>query len=117
VRLSVLTAGGWRAWAAARGGFERRLAGRESPAVTGPHIESETRRGKDYVRVSVVMTVDAADVARALTAALRVFRWAAGDDAGGWDMAAAAEVRPEAPLSGLMGVLVTTDPPAPQGAP
>jgi len=64
------------------------------------------------------MTADAADVARALTAAWRVFRWAAGDDAGGWDMAAAAaEVRPEAPLRGLMGVLVTTDPPAPQGAP
>jgi hypothetical protein len=44
--------------------------------------------------VSVVMTVDAPDVARALTAAWRVFRWAAGDDAGGSDTAAAAaEVR------------------------
>jgi hypothetical protein len=68
--------------------------------VTGPHIEAETRRGANYVRVSVVTTVDAADIARALTAAWRVFRWAACDDAGGWDMSAAsAEVRPREPLT------------------
>jgi len=71
------------------------------PAVTGPHIEREVRRGANYVRVAIIMTVDAADVARALTVAWRIFRWAAGDDSAGWDMAAAsAEVRPEVPLSG-----------------
>jgi hypothetical protein len=73
----VPRAGGWRAWGAVRGDFEHRLAGQESPAVTGPLIEGEVRRGANYVRVAIIMTVDAADVARALTAAWRVFRGAA----------------------------------------
>jgi hypothetical protein len=42
VRLSVPRNGGLRAWGAVSGGFERRLAAEESPAVTAPRIESET---------------------------------------------------------------------------
>jgi hypothetical protein len=92
-----------RAWGAVSGDFERRLAGQEGGAVTGAHIESETRRGKDSVRVTIAMTVSAPDVAQALVTAWRAFRKAAGDDTAGWDMASAsAEVRPEAPLSGLV---------------
>src|SRR5260370_20125758 len=96
VHLSVPRTGGVRAWGAVSGDFERRLAGQESAAVIAPHIESETRRGRDYVRVTVVITVSAPDVAQALTAAWRAFRKAAGDDAAGWDMASAtAEIVPQ----------------------
>ena len=95
VRLSVPRSGGWRAWGAVRGDFERGLARQQSRAVTGVHIVSETRRGRDYVRVTIALTVDAPDVARALTAAWRAFQRAASDDPAGWDMASAtAEVRP-----------------------
>jgi hypothetical protein len=86
--------GGWREWAASRSDFEQRLAGLESPAVAAAEIESEIRRGSDYVRVTITAAVDAAE---ALTAAWGAFRLAAGDDAAGWDMtAASAEIRPEA---------------------
>jgi hypothetical protein len=77
---------GWRAWGAVSGEFERRLAGQESPAVIAPRIESETRRGKDYVRVTISMTASAPDVAQALTAAWWAFRKAASDDTAGWDL-------------------------------
>ena len=96
VRLSVPRRGGWRAWGAASGNFERRLAEQESAAIIAPHIEDETRRGRDYVRVTVVMTIGAPDIAQALTAAWWVFRRAAGSDTAGWDLAGAtAEVQPE----------------------
>ena len=99
VRLSVPRVGGTRAWGSAAGDFERRLAQQESATVAGPHVESLTRRGRDYLRVTIEMTVTAADPARALTVAWRAFRKAAGEDAAGWDIAgAAAEVRPEARL-------------------
>jgi len=95
VRLSVPRRGGWRAWATARGEFERRLAEQESAAVLAARIDSEVRRGRDHVRVVVAATVEAADVAEALDRAWWVFRKAAGDDAEGWDTAGAtAEVRP-----------------------
>jgi hypothetical protein len=95
VRLSVPRVGGWRAWGAVPGGFERGLARQHSRAVTEVHIVSETRRGRDYVRVIIASTVDAPDVARALSAAWRAFQRAASDDPAGWDMASAtAEVRP-----------------------
>jgi hypothetical protein len=71
-----------------------RLAERQSPAIAA-HIDSWIRRGRDYLQVVIVATVDAADVAGALDLAWRVFRKATGDDAEGWDMAGAtAEVRP-----------------------
>jgi hypothetical protein len=47
------------------------------------------------VAVTVLMTVTAPDVAGALAVGWDVFREAAGDDAGGWDMgSASAEIRP-----------------------
>lgn len=96
VQLGVPRVGGMVAWRAAAGDFGRRLAGRESSEVIAPRVDREVRRGRDSVRVVIVMTVDAGDVAEALTVAWRVFTEATGDDAAGWDMAAAAaEVRPE----------------------
>lgn len=83
------------AWGAAAGGFERRLAGQESATVIAPRVDREARRGRDFVRVVIVMTVDAGDVAEALAVAWWAFRKAAGEDVVGWDVAAAtAEVRP-----------------------
>ncbi len=100
VRLSVPRTGSVRAWGAVSGDFERRLDGQQSAAVTGPRVESETRRGRDYIRVTISMTVSAPDVAQALVTAWRVFGKAAGDDAAGWDTAgASAEVRPGLPLT------------------
>jgi hypothetical protein len=98
VRLSVPRRGGLRAWRAASDDFDRALAGQESATVVAPRVEAENRRGGDYVRVVVVATVRAADVAEALDLAWQVFRQAAGDDPAGWDMTAAmAEVRPAKP--------------------
>jgi hypothetical protein len=83
-------------WLHATGEFERRLAEQHSQSVIAPHIESQTRRGRTYVAVNVLMTVLAPDVAEALATALDTFRQAAGDDEAGWDMASArAEVWPE----------------------
>jgi hypothetical protein len=45
--------------------------------VAGPHVDSLTRRGRDYLRVTIAMTVTAADPAQALTVAWRAFRKAA----------------------------------------
>jgi hypothetical protein len=95
VRLSVPRRGGWRAWGAVRGEFERRLAEQGTAAVAA-RVDSEVRRGRDYVRVVIVMTVDAADVAEALDMAWWAFQKAAGEDLAGWALAEAeAEVRPE----------------------
>lgn len=95
VRLSVPRRGGVREWGAASDAFERGLAQQESPVVIAPQVEGETRRGRDYVRVAVVMAVAAADVGEALTLAWRGFCQAAASDLAGWDLdAGAAEVRP-----------------------
>jgi hypothetical protein len=77
VRLSVPRAGGWRAWGTVRDEFERQLAEQES-AAAALHMDSEIRRGRDYVRVVIVATVDAGDVAEALDLAWWAFRKAAG---------------------------------------
>lgn len=61
VRLSVPRTGGYRQWGAVSGEFERRLEEQESPAVTA-RVDSEVRRGHDYVRVALVLTVDAVDL-------------------------------------------------------
>ena len=90
---------------AVSGDFERRLAEQESPAVIVPHIESEARRGRDYVRITVSVEVSAPDVTPALTAPWSVFRQAASDDTAGWDLSSAtAEVWPEGPLTAKPGV-------------
>jgi hypothetical protein len=100
VRLSVPRIVGWRGWGAVSGEFERRLVEQASRAVTSARLESESRRGRDYVRVTVLVTVEAADVAQAMAATWRVFRKAAGDDIAGWDLpGAAAEIRPVEPLT------------------
>ena len=80
---------------AVSGQFGRRLGEQESSAVIDAVIESQSRRGLDYVRVIVALTVAALDVAGALDQPWRAFRKAADDDAAGWDMASVtAEVRP-----------------------
>ena len=66
VRLTVPRRGAWRAWRAVSGTFEHRLAGQGSDVVLAPRIDRELRRGRDYVRVVVVATVVAGDVAEAL---------------------------------------------------
>jgi hypothetical protein len=66
----------------------------EQPGFS-PHVEKESRRGRDYVRVTVGMTVMAADVAQALVIAWRAFKRAAAEGIEGWDTASAsAEVQP-----------------------
>jgi hypothetical protein len=96
VRLTVARRGGVIQWLRASGDFERRLAEQQDPPVADAHIDSETRRGRDYVAVRILMTVEAADVAGALTAAWDAFQQAVGDDLAGWDLASAkAEVAPE----------------------
>jgi hypothetical protein len=96
VRIDVPRTDGRREWGIAAGGFERRLAEQESLSVTGPHIESETRRGRDYVRIRVAVTIGAPDLGQAAVAAWGVFREAAGDDLAAWDLdAASAEIQPE----------------------
>jgi hypothetical protein len=95
VRLTVPRRSGMRAWGRARDEFEARLAGQVSDTVIAAEIECEFRRGRDYVRVAVAVTVDAPDVAEALDTAWWIFRKAASADAEGWDMAAAvAGVKP-----------------------
>jgi hypothetical protein len=88
VRISVPRHGGWRAWLPLSGPFEQRLAAQEGAAVIAAQVESETRRGRDYVCVNVMVTAAAADIADAVGIAWRAFRGAAGDIAG-WDMASA----------------------------
>lgn len=94
VTIDVPRSSGWRAWNADRTQFDARLIAQERPPVLGAAVERETRRGSDYVRVRVAVTVEAADVAQAVTLAWAAFQAAAGAP-GAWDMAAAtAEARP-----------------------
>ena len=69
VQLTVPRRDGWRAWGPVRGGFERALADPPGSAIASAEVASEHRRGADYVRVTVAMTVDARDVADALAIA------------------------------------------------
>ena len=99
IQLTVPRRGGWRARGPVRAGLERALADPPGSAIAAAEIASEHRRGADYVRVTVVMTVDARDVADALAIAWDAFRSAARDDLAGWEVTAAtAEVQPEPPL-------------------
>jgi hypothetical protein len=96
VLIEVPRVGGWREWGAAAAGFEHRLAAQESASVIAPRVESEARRGRDYVRIRVSATVDAADVGQAAVAVWGAFLEAAAEDATAWDMAdASAEIRPQ----------------------
>ena len=96
VRLIVPRRSGWRAWGVVRADFERALADAVDPAIASAEIASELRRGVDYVRVTVAVTVIATDVADALSIAWDTFRSAAQDDPAGWEVAdATAQVQPE----------------------
>jgi hypothetical protein len=97
VRLSVPRLGGRREWEVIRDGFEDALASQRSPVVTGLRFDSEFRRGRDYVRVVMMATADAEDLADALGLVWQAFGEASSMD-NGWDLAAAsAEVTPVAP--------------------
>jgi hypothetical protein len=88
--------GGLRAWGLAEPDFQRRLAIQDRARITDPGIEGQSRRGRDFLRVTIKMTVTAADVGQALVIAWRAFRRAAGEDLDGWDLATvSAEVWPE----------------------
>jgi hypothetical protein len=101
VRLTVPRRGGWRAWGGVRADFEGALADPVDPAIASAEIASELRRGADYVRVTVALTVAATDVADALAIAWDAFRGAARDDLTGWEVAAAeAQVQPDPLLTG-----------------
>jgi hypothetical protein len=65
VRLSVPRNGGVRTWGAVSGEFDRRLGEQESSAVIAAHRVS-VQEGRDYVRVTVALTVAAPDMAEAL---------------------------------------------------
>ena len=96
VRLTVPRRDGWRAWGAVRADFEKALSLIGDPSVAAAEIASEHRRGANYVRVTLVLTVTAADVSDALAIAWDAFTGAAGDGLVGWEIiAAAAEVHPE----------------------
>ena len=101
VQLTVPRRGGWRAWGAVCADFECALADAPDPAIASAEIASEFRRGADYVRVTIALTVVTTDVAGALTIAWDAFRSAARDDPGDWEVAAAAaQVQPELLLTG-----------------
>jgi hypothetical protein len=54
-----------------------------------------TRRGRDFMRVNIAMTVNAEDPGQALTIAWQAFKEAAGEAIIGWDTeGASAEVTP-----------------------
>ena len=114
VRLTVPRRDGWRAWGAVRGGFERALSDAGDPAIATAEIASEHRRGADYVRVTVVLTVTALDVSDALAIGWDAFTSAAGDGLAGWEISgAAAEVQPGPPLPGAdvrLARIVRNDP-------
>jgi hypothetical protein len=72
------------------------LAEQQDPPVAGAGIESESRRGWDFVAVRILMTVDAVDVAHALTVAWGAFQVLLATTWPGWDLASArADVQPE----------------------
>jgi hypothetical protein len=75
--------GRWRAWGAVRADFERALADPADPAIATAEIASEVRRGADYVRVTVALTVQSTDVVGALALGWDAFRSAARDDLAG----------------------------------
>ena len=95
VRLTVPRRGGLRAWGAVEGDFERGLAGQQDQAVTGLRVDRELRRGSDSIRVVIVATAEASDVAEALDLTWSAVLERVGADLGGWDLAQAeADVRP-----------------------
>jgi hypothetical protein len=99
-----------RAWGTVRAGFERALADLADSAIAAAGIASEHRPGVDYVRVTVVLAVTAADVTDALAIAWDAFTGAARDNLTGWEIpAAAAEVQPEPPLPCVGAIVIESE--------
>ena len=90
MRLTVPRRGGWRAGGTVRADFERALADSADPAIVSAEIASELRRGADYVRVTVALSVAATHAADALAIAWDAFLSAGRDDLAGWELADAA---------------------------
>jgi hypothetical protein len=90
VLLEVPRTGGMRGWGAVAGAFEQRLAAQVGPGVKEARLHSETRRGRDRVRISLLITVTASDVGQAAVIAWDVFKVTAGEDAAAWDMLGAS---------------------------
>jgi hypothetical protein len=68
--------------------------------VTGLRVDRELRRGAESVRVVIVATTEAFDVAGALSLTWEAVLTTACDDAAGWDLPAAeAEVWPAGKLT------------------
>jgi hypothetical protein len=88
--------------------FEERVSRASTRAIMNAEIGSETRHGTGQVRIREAVTVDAADVARAVALAWEAFLRAA-NDAAAWDMAdAGIEARasvPKAPDRRLTGII------------
>src|ERR1700733_3613258 len=96
VRLSIARRGGRHSWLEVSGDFERGLEALASKTVIMPHIDAETRRGRDYVRVTLAMTIVAGDVAEALYGPWRAFQRASRNGGRDWDMTSpSAEVLPQ----------------------
>jgi hypothetical protein len=77
----------------ASGDFKPGLAGLASKNVVMPRIDAESRRERDHVRVTLAMTIAAADVAEAPASFLRVLQETAIGDLQGWDMTSASAPR------------------------
>ena len=96
VSLSIARGGGWRSWLVVSGDFERRLEALASKTVIMPHLDAETRRGRDHVRVTLAMTIVAGDLSEAVDSAWQAFQHASNGDVQDWDVtSASAEVLPE----------------------
>lgn len=96
VRVEMPHISGTNEWSAAAKALQQGLAEQASLLVTERKIEFVTRQRRDYVRISA--TVEAAHVAEAAVIMWAVLQQAMGEDATGWDTAAAsAEIRPARP--------------------
>ena len=63
--------------------------------MTGLRVDRELRRGSDSIRVVIVATAEASDVAEALDLTWSAVLEGVGADLSGWDLAQAeADVRP-----------------------
>jgi hypothetical protein len=93
VRVEIPHISGTNEWSAAATALQQGLVEQPSLLVTERRIEFVTRQRRDYVRISA--TVEAAHIAEAAVIMWAVLLQAMGEDAAGWDMAAAsAEIRP-----------------------
>jgi hypothetical protein len=96
VLLEVPHVGG-SAWRWGAGEFDSRLADQVIPPVLSAELVAEVRRGRDGLRLRIAVTVRAADVAEAVSAAWQVLE--AASDVGGLDLGSATAEAGPAPLA------------------